>query len=90
VPAGVKEGEAMALELPTGERMQVFVPTGKTEGDSFDISPPVIMVQVPSGATAGDVVEFEDHEGKKRTASVPQTGIRGQYFEVPLVQPDFL
>jgi len=90
VPTGIKEGEAMALELPTGERMQVFVPTGKTEGDSFDISPPVIMVQVPSGATAGDVVEFEDHEGKKRTASVPQTGIRGQYFEVPLVQPDFL
>eukprot|EP00440_Ansanella_granifera_P053931 gb/GFBE01058468.1/.p1 GENE.gb/GFBE01058468.1/~~gb/GFBE01058468.1/.p1 ORF type:complete len:330 (+),score=80.48 gb/GFBE01058468.1/:1-990(+) len=90
VPDGLKGGDVMALELPSGERMQVPVPLDKMTGDEFDISPPVIMVQVPEGATPGSVVEYTDSDGKKCKATVPKAVPVGQYFEVPLVQPDFL
>eukprot|EP00931_Biecheleriopsis_adriatica_P036026 TRINITY_DN20772_c0_g1_i1.p1 TRINITY_DN20772_c0_g1~~TRINITY_DN20772_c0_g1_i1.p1 ORF type:complete len:338 (-),score=81.69 TRINITY_DN20772_c0_g1_i1:246-1175(-) len=90
VPADLKEGDMMALKLPNGDLMQVAVPEGKKSGDEFDISPPVIMVQVPQGGRSGLVVEYDNHEGKKCTTSIPKDVVAGQYFEVPLVQPDFL
>jgi len=90
LPAGLEEGQAMALELPGGERMQVVVPPGKKAGDEFDVSPPVIMVQVPNGAEAGTQVEYDHPEGRKCLVSVPKGEHCGHYFEVPLSQPDYL
>lgn len=90
LPAGLEEGQAMALELPGGERMQVVVPPGKKAGDEFDVSPPVIMVQVPNGAEAGTQVEYDHPEGRKCLVSVPKGVHCGHYFEVPLSQPDYL
>lgn len=90
VPEGLKEGDSMAIELHNGDRMQVIVPPGKKAGDQVDISPPVLMVQVPNGAKPGDLVEFFSPDGQKRIASIPTVALCGQYFEVPLMQPDFL
>jgi len=90
LPPGLEEGQAMALELPSGERMQVVVPPGMKAGDEFDVSPPVIMVQVPSGAEPGTQVEYDHPEGRKCVVSIPQGTHCGHYFEVPLSQPDYL
>jgi len=90
LPAGLKEGQAMALELPCGQRMQVSVPPGKKAGDEFDVSPPVIMVQVPIGAEPGTQVEYDHPEGRKCVVSIPKGAHCGHYFEVPLSQPNYL
>eukprot|EP00930_Biecheleria_cincta_P067401 TRINITY_DN5396_c0_g1_i1.p1 TRINITY_DN5396_c0_g1~~TRINITY_DN5396_c0_g1_i1.p1 ORF type:complete len:307 (+),score=71.40 TRINITY_DN5396_c0_g1_i1:60-980(+) len=77
--AGLEEGQVMALELPSGERMQVAVPPGKKAGDEFDVSPPVIMVQVPSGAEPGTQVTYDHPEGRKfrsRSPTTFETGVR--------------
>jgi hypothetical protein len=90
LPPGLEEGQAMALDLPSGERMQVVVPPGMKAGDEFDVSPPVIMVQVPSGAEPGTQVEYDHPEGRKCVVSIPKGTHCGHYFEVPLSQPDYL
>lgn len=68
------------FEGTNGEALEAPVPDGKGPGDFFEVSPPVLMVQVPEGAREADVVTFSNHMGVEVRALVPK-GIRpSQYF----------
>merc|ERR1719471_1851813 len=41
-----------------GDEVQVLVPPGFSSGDTFEVTPPALMVEVPEGAQPGDFVKF--------------------------------
>jgi len=80
VPDGAKPGDLVKFEGPDGETLEAPVPIGKAPGDFFEVSPPVLMVQVPEGANEGDVVVFANHVGVEVRALVPKGIKPSQYF----------
>merc|ERR1719343_1162308 len=82
VPEGSAEGDVVTIEGPSGP-LQAVVPHGLKPGDTFHVSPPVLMVQVPTGAVGGERVKFLAPGGRERMADVPKGALPGQYFEVP-------
>lgn len=87
VPEGYAPGDKVVLQLPDGSHIQAIVPEGKEPGDAFEISPSVLMVQVPEGAREGDVCAFAIPEmacsgvGEEITTMVPQGKKALEYFE---------
>lgn len=84
VPEGAQPGNMVLFELPSGDRIQAPVPVGKKPGDTFEMSPPVIMVQVPEGAAPGDEVVFVGADGKDKTVHIPPGKMPLEYFDVPI------
>jgi hypothetical protein len=47
VPKGVRVGDVVSFKGVNGQELKVTVPSGKRPGDQFEVSPPVLLVQVP-------------------------------------------
>mmetsp|Transcript_76241 Transcript_76241/g.176924 ORF Transcript_76241/g.176924 Transcript_76241/m.176924 type:complete len:247 (+) Transcript_76241:80-820(+) len=60
VPPGGKPGSPVTFKRADGVEISVVVPEGYGPGDSFDVTPPALMVKVPEGASQGDFVVFPD------------------------------
>jgi len=93
VPPGLPEGAAMNFERPDGTRISIQVPAGKKPGDTFEVTPPALMVLVPEEAKAGDLVVFcmpAPPLGQWFKARVPESLQLGKYFAARLPPPDSL
>lgn len=91
VPKGGRPGSEVKFKKADGVEISVAVPKGLKPGDTFNITPPALMVQVPEGATTGTPVIFKDPGANDETewcrARVPE-GLRpGMYFAVRLPPP---
>lgn len=80
VPAGAKPGQKVQFLGPHDEQLEAVVPPGKKPGQVFQVSPPVVMLQVPPGAVAGDHLAFVTPDGKAMISLVPKDVLQGQYF----------
>merc|ERR1712232_1442440 len=90
VPEGASPGDAVTFEATDGRQQTVYVPVDAKPGDTFEVVPPAVMVEVPKGSSAGDIVKFNtEQEGGmniERTAMVPEGKLPGQLFPV-LIEP---
>lgn len=84
VPPNIKAGQTMYLEN-SGGKIAVEVPQGLKSGDTFDITPPAVMVRVPERAVTGDVVVFQV-DGQWLRAKIPATTQFG-HFAARLPKP---
>uniref|UniRef100_A0A7S4SSJ8 Uncharacterized protein n=1 Tax=Alexandrium monilatum TaxID=311494 RepID=A0A7S4SSJ8_9DINO len=97
VPAGCGPGSLIRFERSDGAKVCVAVPPERQAGDSFDVTPPSMMVRVPDGAQAGDRVTFRHtlatgKNGREATewcrTEIPK-GVRpGFYFTARLPRPE--
>jgi len=83
----------MTFEKSDGMRISINVPPGKRPGDFFEVSPPALMVLVPEGVRAGDIVVFSmpaPPAGQWFKAQVPEDLQLGKYFAARLPPPGAL
>lgn len=91
VPPGFQAGDHMAVQLASGSFVQVQIPPGVEEGETFDFAPPVSMVQVPPEAEPGDLVSFHDpFRHQICEVRVPTGQSPGAYFAVTAECPEQL
>jgi len=89
VPKDYKKGSSLVFDRADGVRISVAVPCGLGPGQTFDVTPPVLMVKVPEGAKAGDPVVFRDEQtfgqyGQWLRATVPNNVHSVGYFAARL------
>lgn len=87
VPEKFKEGEMVTFEGGNGEPLSASVPPGKKPGDSFEVSLPVLLVQVPAGAKPGMEVMYEAPDRQARFVRIPKGLAAGHYFPVLIAPP---
>lgn len=92
VPPGGKPGSPVAFQRADGVEIVVHVPEGHGPGDSFDVTPPALMVRVPDGAEKGDFVIFHgpvapDHQPEWFRAQVPDGLSPGRFLTARLPVP---
>jgi hypothetical protein len=94
VPAGSSAGDELTFQRPEdGVEVSVFVPEGLFPGDTFDITPPALMVKVPTDTEGGDLVVFsgppatDGHPQEWFWARVPQGMAPNQYMTARLPRP---
>mmetsp|Transcript_61881 Transcript_61881/g.135991 ORF Transcript_61881/g.135991 Transcript_61881/m.135991 type:complete len:243 (-) Transcript_61881:21-749(-) len=99
VPPGSGPGSEVTFERADGVEVSVPVPVGLRPGDTFDVSPPALMVRVPEGAASGDFVVFRHSVSaglwvlgsQEKTewcrARVPEGLTPGKYFAARLPHP---
>jgi len=83
VPKGAKPGSRVTFHGPKNEQLEAVVPQGKRPGETFNVSPPVVMLPVPLGALPGDHLSFVTPKGQQMNAPIPKDVGPGQYFAVP-------
>uniref|UniRef100_A0A7S1AIW2 Uncharacterized protein n=1 Tax=Noctiluca scintillans TaxID=2966 RepID=A0A7S1AIW2_NOCSC len=83
VPEGARRGQSVYFMGPDGQ-VEVTIPPGKKPGDTFDVIPPAMMVQVPDGAVPGDQLSFMTSQGEQLLTVVPENHHPGQYFAAAL------
>jgi len=69
VPPGGKPGSFIKFQKQSGEEVAITVPKGLQPGDTFDVTPPALMVRVPDNAKAGDYVTFFQLSGLRKDGS---------------------
>merc|ERR1712183_1067827 len=85
IPEGLRQGEPLQFQDPGGAMRQIIVPFGKKAGDTLEILPAAVMVQVPKDARPGDTLLFNTVDTYKQlTAEVPGGLSEGDYFAVML------
>eukprot|EP00929_Paragymnodinium_shiwhaense_P111039 TRINITY_DN784_c0_g1_i4.p1 TRINITY_DN784_c0_g1~~TRINITY_DN784_c0_g1_i4.p1 ORF type:complete len:194 (+),score=32.26 TRINITY_DN784_c0_g1_i4:141-722(+) len=80
VPDGYRPGEMITFRGACGKELQVIVPEGKLPGDTLEVTPPALMVQVPVGAQVGDKLICDGPDGKDFVCEVPSGAAEGSYF----------
>jgi len=91
VPQGIPPGRPMVFERQDGTRIQICVPPGKRPGETFEVTPPALMVLVPEEAKEGDLLVFclpGPPLGQWFKARVPESLQLGRYFAARLPPPD--
>jgi len=83
VPEGVCEGSQIDCEID-GRDMKINVPAGKSPGDTFEVVPPALVVMIPKGSQAGDLLEFTGLNGELLKVPAPDGMKPGQYFSLLL------
>lgn len=58
VPKNAGSGWTIRFQVNGGEEVQVLVPPGVSPGDTFEVTPPALLVQVPEDSKPGDFVKF--------------------------------
>mmetsp|Transcript_105009 Transcript_105009/g.321775 ORF Transcript_105009/g.321775 Transcript_105009/m.321775 type:complete len:239 (-) Transcript_105009:149-865(-) len=58
VPPGAGPGWVMTFHKDDGGECRATVPPGLQPGDTFEVTPPALMVRVPEDAQPGDFVRF--------------------------------
>jgi hypothetical protein len=85
VPEGAFPGSVVLFTMEDdGEMLTTVVPPGKMPGDSFDIVPPVVLIQVPHGCKGGDEVVYTTPAGTPAVVQVPLGFAAGHYFSTLL------
>lgn len=85
VPEGAFPGSVVIFTMEDdGEMLTTIVPPGKMPGDSFDIVPPVLLIQVPHGCKGGDEVVYTTPAGAPAVVQVPLGFSAGHYFSTLL------
>jgi len=85
VPEGAFPGSVVIFTMEDdGEMLTTIVPPGKMPGDSFDIVPPVLLIQVPHGCKGGDEVVYTTPAGTPAVVQVPLGFAAGHYFSTLL------
>jgi hypothetical protein len=69
------------------ESLTAIVPPGKKAGEQFEVSLPVLLVQVPRGAKPGMEVIYQGPDNHQRRAQVPRGLYSGHYFPVLIAPP---
>jgi len=94
VPAGRRAGDELTFRRPEdGVELSALVPEGLLPGDTFDITPPALMVKVPEDAEAGDLVVFCEPppaNGRPQEwfrARIPKGVAANQYMTARLPRP---
>lgn len=99
VPCYASPGTMVEFERSDGLLVSVMVPPGFGPGDTFDVTPPSVLVRVPDDPLPGDKVIFQiPHDsgfvGRREApwcrATVPFPATAGTYFAVRLPVPDNL
>lgn len=87
VPEGGKVGDSVKFEGAGSEQLNAVVPEGKKPGEEFEVSLPVLLIQVPPGAKPGMEVMYEAPDRQNRGVRVPKGTPPGHYFPVLLLAP---
>jgi hypothetical protein len=99
VPCNASPGSMVEFERSDGVLISVTVPPGLGPGDTFDVTPPSVLVRVPDDPLPGDQVIFQipndsGYVGRGEAplcrATVPFRAMAGSYFAVRLPVPDNL
>lgn len=81
VPEGASPGSVVLFTCEDdGEMLHTVVPNGKKPGDTFDIVPPVVIIQVPKGAKEGEEVLYTTPQGTPAVVQIPAGFSPGHYF----------
>lgn len=80
VPEDLEEGGVVEFKGMHNETLHAVVPEGKKGGDTFMVSPPVIMVQVPQNAKPGQELTYMSPLQLPMLTRVPEGMSPGQYF----------
>jgi len=72
VPPGMKNGHAIKIDREDGRPISVKIPGGCRPGESFEVTPPAMMVRVPKGVNPGDYVVFRTEETVWWRVQVPE------------------
>jgi hypothetical protein len=90
VPPDTAPGMTVWFESE-GDMLHTVVPPGKKPGDTLEIVPPVILIQVPQGVKGGDEVMFRTPEGTMAVTEVPEGYFAGHYFAtMPPMDPHLM
>jgi len=94
VPPKAGPGWTIKFRPGEGAEVAVLVPPGHRPGDTFEVTPPALMVEVPENAQPGDLVKFNHAvraDGNTKEgftecfrAAVPQ-GMRPKQYFVALI-----
>mmetsp|Transcript_101403 Transcript_101403/g.295443 ORF Transcript_101403/g.295443 Transcript_101403/m.295443 type:complete len:265 (+) Transcript_101403:40-834(+) len=92
VPPDGKPGSAVTLQRADGAEICVRVPEGHGPGDSFDVTPPALMVRMPDGAQSGSFIAFHgpcapDQQPEWFRAQLPEGLEAGNYLTARLPVP---
>jgi len=97
VPPKAGPGWTIRFQANGGDEVMVPVPPGKNPGDTFEVTPPALMVEVPERAQPGDYVKFNhivDITGNTRggmtecfRAIVPEGVMPKQFFVAHIPPP---
>mmetsp|Transcript_41953 Transcript_41953/g.110847 ORF Transcript_41953/g.110847 Transcript_41953/m.110847 type:complete len:264 (-) Transcript_41953:86-877(-) len=72
VPPGKQVGDEMKFARDDGTTISVKVPVGCKPGDTFQVTPPCLMVRLPRGAKPGDTLVFRSTETDWWRAQIPK------------------
>jgi len=91
VPPGARPGSQMKFVRSDGVEVIVQVPAGVSPGDSFDVTPPALMVKVPEGAGPGAYMIFKNpcdsEESEWYRVRVPEGAQPGNFLTARLPAP---
>lgn len=88
VPEGALPGTSVMFYAgEDNDLLNTIVPPGKMPGDTMEIIPPVVLIQVPRGCKGGDEVVYTTPQGTPALVQIPEGYSGGHYFATLLPLP---